>query len=235
MKAFIGILLAPLFLCSAVSAQAAQPRLEVLQAGYDFGKVFQGQIVEHGFVFTNAGDAPLEIQKVKSSCGCTAALVSEQTIAAGKTGEVKASFNSTNFSGAVQKKIYLQTNDPVTPTKEFVLYGQVEPMLAAEPPEVILTNMEPGSSAERTIRLVNRGSETLRIDPVQATLPAFVVSASETQLKPGKSLELTLKVTPDQNAQNFSGFLLVQARSEQLFTLRIPVQGRLRTGDGPPQ
>lgn len=225
------ILLPVLGLC----AEGPRPRLEVQHPSHDFGKVFQGSKVEHVFVFDNTGDAPLQILKVKSSCGCTAALVSEQTIAAGKTGEVRATFDSTNFTGVVQKKIYLQTNDSISPSKELTLYGEVAPVLAAEPPEIVIAGVAPGSSVRRTIRLMNRGPVPLRLEPAQATQPFFAVSQSEQVLEPGKSVELTLTVSPSADAGSFSGFLLIQARADNFFTLRIPVQGRVEGTGGSPK
>ncbi|HMP98328.1 MAG TPA: DUF1573 domain-containing protein [Cyclobacteriaceae bacterium] len=65
------------------------PKLE-----HDFGTINEGDVVEHTFTFTNTGDAPLIIQGVQASCGCTAPDWSKDPIPVGGTGFVKAKFDS---------------------------------------------------------------------------------------------------------------------------------------------
>lgn len=64
-----------LFVCLLASNSWAAPNLVVELPTFDFGEVPQGQTVRHSFSFNNDGDEPLLIEKVHSSCGCTAALV----------------------------------------------------------------------------------------------------------------------------------------------------------------
>ena len=65
------------------------PKLE-----HDFGTINEGEVVEHTFSFTNTGNAPLIIQDVQASCGCTAPDWSKNPIPVGGTGFVKAKFDS---------------------------------------------------------------------------------------------------------------------------------------------
>jgi hypothetical protein len=65
------------------------PKLE-----HDFGTINEGDVVEHTFSFTNTGNAPLIIQDVQASCGCTAPDWSKTPIPVGGTGFVKAKFDS---------------------------------------------------------------------------------------------------------------------------------------------
>ncbi|NIQ93339.1 MAG: DUF1573 domain-containing protein, partial [Desulfuromonadales bacterium] len=67
---------------------AAAPRVDTTQREFDFGRIFQGDKVRHAFEFTNAGDATLNVEKVRTSCGCTAALVSSEAIAPGDRGKI---------------------------------------------------------------------------------------------------------------------------------------------------
>ena len=58
-------LLAFLFLFPAVSY--SQPSIVFDKESYDFGTVPQGDVIEHTFDFTNAGDEELIIEKLGSS------------------------------------------------------------------------------------------------------------------------------------------------------------------------
>ena len=103
---FLGVLLA-VFLLLPLAVQAEGPKLVVEDADYSFGQTFQGTKVEHTFSFRNTGDAPLTVEKVRSSCGCTAALVSATLIPPGGKGEIRTTFDSGRFRGPVVKTIYL--------------------------------------------------------------------------------------------------------------------------------
>ena len=91
------------------------PKIKFEENSLDFGRVKQGKILTHVFIFNNTGDAPLIIKRVRTSCGCTAALVSEKEIAPGGKGEIKVSFNTRGFEGKVNKYVYVETNDSQQP------------------------------------------------------------------------------------------------------------------------
>ena len=71
-----------------------QPKIRFDKPDYDFGEVEAGDEVEHSFVFENAGDDLLSIKEVLTSCGCTGALVIEEGVPPGGTGEIKATFHT---------------------------------------------------------------------------------------------------------------------------------------------
>ena len=61
------------------------------------------------------GDAVLEIRKVKSSWGCTAALLSSEEINPGEKGEIKTVFNPAGRHGPYKKTIKVYSNDKKNP------------------------------------------------------------------------------------------------------------------------
>jgi hypothetical protein len=81
---------------------------------YDFGTIKHGDKVSHEYKFTNKGKSNLLIRKVSASCGCTAINISEQVIAPGKTGVIRADFDSTGKTGKQNKTVTVITNDPVS-------------------------------------------------------------------------------------------------------------------------
>lgn len=85
---------------------------------HDFGEIPQGKPVSVEFEFTNAGDAPLLIADVATSCGCTASDYSKEPIAPGKSSKIKVTYNAAaigaftksitvNFSDAEAKKVLM--------------------------------------------------------------------------------------------------------------------------------
>lgn len=98
-------ILAILFLfVSAVFAQEAKVETPVIKADgpvltlekntHDFGDIYQGDVVEHTFKFTNTGNQPLLITNIQTSCGCTTPTWPRDPIMPGGKGELKVGFNS---------------------------------------------------------------------------------------------------------------------------------------------
>ena len=77
---------------------------------HDFGKVTDGERVEHTFKFTNTGEADLVISSATASCGCTIPDWPKEPIAPGEKGEIKVEFNSAGKSDMVTKDITILAN-----------------------------------------------------------------------------------------------------------------------------
>ena len=93
---------------------------------HDFGKVKEGEILEYEFKFENKGMESLTIKDVKTSCGCTAAVVSENTIKPGKVGTIKVNFNTKGREGKNSKSITVVSNDTAEPNKVISIYADVQ-------------------------------------------------------------------------------------------------------------
>ena len=81
-----------------------------VKEAHDFGEIPQGKPVSVEFEFTNAGDAPLLIADVATSCGCTASDYSKEPIAPGKSSKIKVTYNAANL-GAFTKTITVNFSD----------------------------------------------------------------------------------------------------------------------------
>lgn len=102
---FILLIFAPL----ALSAQASGPMINFDMDTIDYGEIVKGSDGGRTFTFENTGDAPLEIQGVRSSCGCTIPKKPEAPIAPGEKGEITVRYD-TNRVGVFRKTITVNTN-----------------------------------------------------------------------------------------------------------------------------
>ncbi len=62
-----------------------------------------------------AGRGDLKITGIKNTCGCTVAELAKRDYAPGESGVVKVSYTSSKATAAMQKNIYVSTNDPANP------------------------------------------------------------------------------------------------------------------------
>jgi hypothetical protein len=91
---------------------ANAPRLAVDNPEFRFGKISQGEKVEHVYVLKNTGKSDLLIRSVKASCGCTAVQPAKKVISPGESIDIKMVFNSAGKVGNQNKTVTVITNDP---------------------------------------------------------------------------------------------------------------------------
>ena len=63
---------------------------------------------------------------MKTSCGCTAAVVSDNSIKPGQDGSIKVDFDTKNRSGRNSKSITVVSNDTKEPNKVITIYADVQ-------------------------------------------------------------------------------------------------------------
>jgi len=102
------------------------PVIKFSETQHDFGKVKEGKIVEYSFSFKNVGKTILEINDIKTSCGCTAALVSNEKLMPGEEGTLKVELDTSKRKGKMIKTVTIKTNDPKMPNKILTLYADVQ-------------------------------------------------------------------------------------------------------------
>lgn len=93
-----------------VSAAYNINKVTWVKEAHDFGEIPQGKPVSVEFAFTNAGETPLLIADVATSCGCTASDYSKEPIAPGKSSKIKVTYNAANM-GAFTKSITVNFSD----------------------------------------------------------------------------------------------------------------------------
>ncbi len=108
---------------SHLPAAVDPPSIRIKSPIHDFGSVPVGQLVEHEFVVSNMGGSPLEILRVRTTCGCTAGNVEPAEIPPGGTGALRVRFSTKGRRGKQRKAIYLITNDPVKKQVVCILRG----------------------------------------------------------------------------------------------------------------
>lgn len=205
----------------------AGPTVNVPKPDHDFGTIYQGENVRHAFSFSNSGNAPLTIEKVSSSCGCTAALASAKTLAPGESGEIQTSFDSTRFRGAVSKTVYLYTNDPAQPMMQLHLNGKVQEEVALDPQMVNFGTVAPKRTVKSTVNLTNQGRREVRLEGLETTTPELAARLSAAVVPPGGKVSVELTLTPKPGQPRFSGYVLFKADGAIRHDLRIPVYADL--------
>jgi hypothetical protein len=204
---------------------AASPEVAVDRPVFDFGTIPQGKKVEHTFILKNKGSTSLTIKNTRTSCGCTVASVSSSVIQPGKSAEIKASFDSSNFFGNITKTISVETNDPKNTVYTLTLKGTVVEEIVVTPRQVNLGTLRVGIAKEMAISIENRGSKQIQLTEVKSSLSQVVVKTAKNVVNPGSTGTIMLNATPRNEDRMLSGYLTIKTNSPNKPLITIPVFG----------
>lgn len=119
---------------AVVVAQNAIPAeaLTLHETEFNFGKITQGKPVTHVFEFVNTSNAPLVLDNVQASCGCTTPQWSKEPVAPGAKAVITVGFNAA-ASGNFTKPVTITYNG--NNTKQIIIKGEVWQPAATPAPE----------------------------------------------------------------------------------------------------
>jgi len=188
-------------ICSLGLAQSGSPKVVFKENQWNFGRIKQGEVVTHEFVFKNEGTAVLKVNRVSTSCGCTAALVSEKELSPGREGRLKVTFDSRGYSGKVIKYVYFESNDPKSPQIELSLLVEVEvppgPRIELDRYNLDLGISLEGEESTARFKVKNSGQLEMTID-IESPEMTFYAGGKKIvfpyTIAAGKEVELELRI-----------------------------------------
>lgn len=103
----------------ASAPAAGNPRVSLETDLLELGDLPNGVVAEREVAVANTGNAPLVVESVTTSCGCTSAVLEPMTLAPGERGNLRISFDSgahgPDLRGELLRRVILTTNDPAQP------------------------------------------------------------------------------------------------------------------------
>lgn len=179
---------------------SAVTSVEAPETTYNFGEIKADQVAEHSFRIVNKGKTDRIIESVKTSCGCTAAIVSEKTIKPGKEGIIKVVYDAKKGQfGSFHKTASVFIKGEKNPLI-FSIKGEVKrkfdpatsPAISITPRKIDLGEVKFGEERRFTIIMENKGKGPLFIKNFEAGHEKHGASLSEKAILPGKKIQATL-------------------------------------------
>ena len=94
-------------------AALSQPKMKIpIGNSFTFGDIIMTSKVQKNIAIKNTGKDTLVISDVGATCGCTAAMMSNNRIAPKGSGTLSVTFDASRFSGPIEKGVNFHTNDP---------------------------------------------------------------------------------------------------------------------------
>jgi hypothetical protein len=125
----------PVLLLAAVSGFAAEAtpaeagkgaRISIEPQAFDFGKALPNKTLTKEFVVKNFGAENLLIERVSTSCGCTVAEGYSKVVKPGETTTLRVKLETRNYTGRVERKVAVKSNDPEKAVAEVTVTATVQ-------------------------------------------------------------------------------------------------------------
>lgn len=118
------ILTIMLLLVAFIGTAAAQAQAEIKfdKVTHNFGTFSADQSTQKTtFTFTNVGKAPLVLNQVVASCGCTVPHYDKKPIAPGQKGTIEVTYSGKGmFPGHFKKSIIVRSNGKIEATRLYI-------------------------------------------------------------------------------------------------------------------
>lgn len=209
-------ILLPVLACFFSVAVFAQGSFEFKSESHDFGKVVEGEVPKYTFTFKNTGTAPIILNSVRPSCGCTSPEWTKEPVMPGEEGKIDVKYNSRGRIGVFNKSITITSNAAegtkvirikgvVEKKDESVNYSEEElaksPVFNIEQDDYMFGKIEKNSRVEHSFRITNSGKSNLEVKDVVSACKCVSFTVDKPEVKPGESAVLTMIYTPRMNGQ----------------------------------
>lgn len=216
--------------------QAGEPRIKFKELVRDFGEVKQGEILSYEFVFTNEGDANLLIKKVSTSCGCTAALVSDEKLAPGKQGKIGVKFDTRGYGDRVSKYIFVDSNDPGQARVQLEVSADIEvppaPKIDIDPYNYDAGLVVAGDGLSAPLKIMNKGELELRVDFNHRNAAFFLggkPAPSPLKIAARKEANIEVRIPTQDRTGTVREYILIKSNDPMRSTLSLYLSGYIIT------
>jgi len=149
----------------------------------NFGKVMQGDVLNHKFLMQSSGEEDLIIKQAKPTCGCTVAQIMAQDgegqmvpyqygkpLPPGRKIEIAATLQTQNKRGHAGSKINMFTNDPRGQTI-LSLEADVDPFFTVNPPSINFQNLSQKDTATDKLTVSTAKGQRVKLSAVKDNMP----------------------------------------------------------------
>jgi len=241
--------LTPILPAQAQELDWAQKMFE--KQRHDFGDVARGSDLRYRLKIKNLYKQTVHISGVRTTCGCTAAEPSKNTLASRETACVELTMNTKRFTRQKDSNVIITFDQPRYAEVRIPVSAYIRTDVVLTPGSANFGGTEYGNDATRNISIAYAGREDWKVKSVKVNSPhldAKVVEKSRAGGRVAYQLQLTLKksapigklrelitlVTDDVSRPHIP--ILIEARVEpdvtvtpSLVSLGILVPGKAKT------
>jgi len=185
------------WLLQAILVGAAGPQVALDRSEHDFGEVQVEDVVQTRFRVSNKGDAPLIIDEVRTSCGCTAAVTQSKEVSPGQNTEIAVSYDSAGLSpGKKTQSVFIHTNGGNDPVSKIQIFANVVHPISIEPTNLIakLPHFKDRISFPMTAKNTTGQFITLVVSKVEGAIAKAVLQPDRVVVQPNSEIRFQIEM-----------------------------------------
>ena len=198
---------------------------------HDFGTVARGAETVYRFEITNIYKQPMQINGVRSSCGCTTSTIENSTIKSHETAYIAAKFNThSTFIGRHGATLTISFAPPFRAEVQVRVHGNIRSDVVFSPGAVQFGDVDQGTTNDKLLSVDYAGRDTWKIVDVTNDNDHFEVELQETSRGNGKvSYNLLIRLMDNVTVGYVKDQLTVITNDQIAEKQRIPlfVEGRV--------
>ncbi|MFO0905127.1 MAG: DUF1573 domain-containing protein [Pirellulales bacterium] len=213
----------------AVAQQWARKMFKVFD--HDFGTVARGAKSEFLFEFENSWEETVHVASVRTSCGCTSASITKDTLKTWEKGGILATFNTASFTGQRSATITVTFDKPFFAEVQLNVQGNIRTDVVFTPGSVDFGVVDAGQSASKKVAITYAGRSDWQISDVRSANSNFEVELQETQRSGGRvAYEMSVFMKPDMPEGFFQEQLILVTSDARTSGVPLVVEGRVVPG-----
>lgn len=198
------------------------------ETSHDFGAVAKGSKAEFDFEFQNIFEEDIHIAGVRSSCRCTEAQVTAQSLKTWEKGAIRAIFNTRSFLGSNSSTLTVIIDRPYYAEVQLSVRGFIRGDVLFSPGSVSFGDVEAGQAAQQLIDVSYSGRSSWEIIDVRSANPHFEVELSDAHQNLGRvNYKMTVRLKGDAPPGYIQDQLTVVTNDAQNRSIELSVEGRV--------
>jgi hypothetical protein len=207
---------------------ASRARIAFSETLWDFGHIPKAGKVVHTYEIKSVGEDTLFIAKVRTTCGCTSAPLSRDTLAPGEKATLDVIFDPAKVMvGETTKRLHVVCNDPNNPLAEIRFTAKIGHGSSLVKVTPALVDFDTLSSGTQTLTIENTSGEMLSMTRVEGPAEGVDVNLKNQVLQPGQSIQATLRLKDKPTSGNIQTSLTLDFECSKVARITIPIAASL--------
>lgn len=210
-----------LTLTTCLTTAFAQPRIYVRTMINAIDVASSEQEISKVITIANKGDSLLHLGVEKTSCGCTGATLSTESLAPGQSGTITIKMQVSGW-GTKTETVTLTTNDPKQPHPVITLQAKMPATIVPSPDRLMIQTHE-GGVAQRFLSLLLPNKAT--VANISARNPALKVKILDSQFIEGGTLQrIEVLLDASATAGEFKDELTIDLKNAPVSRISVAIE-----------
>jgi hypothetical protein len=207
----------------------SQPKLLLDKYKIYLGTLYNGEKKNGKIIVKNIGNDTLHILNVESSCGCTTVKSPKNFLSPGQSDDIEYEYNSSGFTGEIEKYIIIYTNDTTARIVGVKLIADVRDILQSISGSNTLYIVESAVinkpiTKKIAMKNVSGSPIIIRGDSVSST--SITVKMDKKNLQPDETLNVDVTVLPKKpGLSNETLYIMTDHKNQPNVEVKITIFG----------